>query len=136
MFGLSNEELEIKVINKKTGQEIKTLQFAQQTTERWEKVVARQLANVLSIDGNSSTKFIAYLLTAKDSSNVILGNYNELSIASGVSVGTIKKIMPKLRKNGFVKRMHRSGVYMINPKTIRPGERWAGSVLVQAWGEI
>jgi len=136
MFGLSDEEIEIKVFNKKTGEEIKVLKFVEQTSERWEKVVAKQLANVLSIDGNSSTKFIAYLIRAKDSKNRVFGKYAELAELSNVSVDTVKKLMPKLKKHGFIKSIHRSGIYMVNPKTIRPGERWNGSVLVQTWEMI
>lgn len=136
MFGLDEEELEIKVFNKKTGKEVKVIQFVSHSTERWEKVVAKQLASVLSIDGNSSTRFIAHMIQVKDSKNMVFGNYTELANDAGVSVDTIKKIMPKLKKHGFIKSIHRSGIYMVNPKTIRPGERWTGSVLVQAWGEI
>ena len=136
MFGLSDEEIEVKVFNKKTGEEIKTLNFIEHTTERWEKVVAKQLANVLSIDGNSSTMFIAFLIKNKDSENRIFGNYTELAKHAGISVDTVKKIMPKLKKHGFIKSIHRSGIYMINPKTIRPGERFQGAVLVQSWEEI
>ncbi len=136
MFDLEDEEIEIKVFNKKTGEEIRTLNFIEHTKEKWEKVVARQLANVLSIDGNSSTMFISFLIKEKDGENRIFGNYNELAKNSGVSVDTVKKIMPKLKKHGFVKSIHRSGIYMVNPKTIRPGRRYQGSVLVQAWEEV
>jgi len=133
MFGLSDDELEVKVFNKKTGEEIRVLKFVQSSEGRWEKVVAKQLAVMFSIDGNLSTKFIAYLIQSKDGQNRVFGKYSELAKDSGVSIDTVKKIMPKLKKHGFVKALHRSGVYMINPKTIRPGERWNGSVLVQAW---
>jgi len=135
MFGLADEELEVRIVNKKTGEEVKVLQFIEYTTERWEKVVAKQLANVLCIDGNSSTKFIAHLIATKDSKNVVFGSYAELANEARVSIGTVKKIMPKLKKHGFIKSIHRNGVYMVNPKTIRPGDRFEGSVLVQAWKE-
>ena len=62
-------------------------------------------------------------------------HYQDLADGSGVSVDTIRQTMPKLKKAGFVKSIG-LGSYMIAPKTIRPGQRWQGAVLVELWDEI
>ncbi len=135
MFGYDMDEVEVKVFLKSTGEEIKTVTFKDQSSHTWEKVVAKQLASMFEINGNSSTKFISFVLGSKDLENRFYGTYTEMSKQSGVSVGTIRKLMPKLIKNGFVRSVHRSGVYMVNPEVIRPGARWKGSVLFQSWAE-
>ncbi len=102
---------------------------------KFNMVNIEQLASIICIEGNSSTRFIAWLISNKDDQNMVLGSYRMLSEKSGVSVGTIKKVMPILKSSGFVKTVYRGAVHMINPKMIRPGERWQGSLLVQSWEE-
>jgi hypothetical protein len=136
MFGLIEEDIEIKVFSKKTGKEIKTLNLAKSRINvKWEKVVAKQLASVIGLSGNKSAQFIAYTISEKDSENRIFGTYKTLAKNSDVSHDSVKRIVPKLLSSGYLKELQ-AGVYMVDPKTIRPGERWRGSALIEIWDEI
>ncbi len=136
MYGIRDEDIEVRIFDKRTGKEIKVLSLARVNIQpRWEKVVARQLALVIGTDGNQSTKFIAYTLEAKGDDNKILGSYADMANDSGVSIGTVKKIMPKLKKCGYIKQLFRD-VYMVNPKTVRPGEKWKGAALIDIWEDV
>lgn len=135
MQGFSDDELEIRIIEKKTGKQLKVIGFESNVSkDKWEKVVAKQLATVLEICGNVNTKFIAYLLSVKDDRNRFFGSYKTMANESGASIDAIKRLMPRLKKLNFVSQVD-TGIYMINPKVVRPGERWKGSVLVQMWDD-
>ncbi len=133
MFGLIEDDIGIKVFNKRTGEEVKTLNLSKSRVDvKWEKVVARQLAQIIGLSGNKSAQFIAYTIAEKDDENRIFGTYKTLAGKSGVSHDSIKRIVPKLLSSGYLKELQ-AGVYMVDPKTIRPGERWRGSALIEIW---
>lgn len=131
-FGILEEDLEIIIRNKRTGEEIKTVRFQRRSGDRWDKVVARQLAAVLDINGSSSTRFISFLLVSKDEKNRIFGSYSSLAKNSKISLDTISRLMPKLKKVDFVIKVD-TGIHMINPEIIRPGTRWQGAILFEMW---
>lgn len=68
------------------------------------------------IDGFSSAKmkFILWILENADRQNRIIGTYEQLSEQAGISIPTIKRLMPIL-KNSDILRMQTPTVYMINP---------------------
>ena len=126
------DRYKILITDRKTGEVIKCVKFVNGTKDPWEKVVARQLAVVLNVAGSKKTDFIAWLLSSKNSQNLIFGNYSTMAKDSGISRDTIKVLVPKLKKIGFLKTKFRD-VYMVNPETIRPGNRIKGSILFETW---
>jgi hypothetical protein len=126
----------VVVIDNKTGKAVDTIKFEHNVSGmRWEKVLAKELAVVLNVSGSAKTKFIVYLIENKKDDNQVSGTHAMMAKEAGVSVDMVNRLMPKLKKIGFVKKMC-TGVHMINPKTIRPGERLKGQMLVSIWDGV
>ncbi len=128
-----SDKYEIIVRNKITKEKVSVVTLRNNTgLEQWEKIVASHMASMLNLSGSAKTKFLVFVLVQKDKDNRLIGTYNELGKRAGVSIATVKKLMPIIIKEGFIKKMA-SNVYMINPKMIRPGQRYKGAVLFDIW---
>ena len=130
-----SDKYEIIVRNKVTGEDVSVVTLKNNTGfEQWEKIVASYMASMLNLSGSAKTKFLVFVLVQKDEKNRIFGSYDDLAKQADVSIGTVKCLMPKLIKEQIVKRIM-NGVFMVDPKMIRPGQRYKGAVLFDIWEE-
>jgi len=133
MDTIDDEKYEIIVRNKVTGKEVSVIKLKNDTgCEQWQKIVASHLAVMLKLSGGAKTKFISFVLVQKDEKNRIYGTYGDLAKQSNVSIDTVKRLMPKLKKHRILKELT-SNVFMVNPEMIRPGHRYKGAVLFDIW---
>jgi len=130
---IDDDKYEIIVRNKLTKKEVSVVQLRNDTGyEQWQKIVASHLAFMLNLSGSAKVRFLVFLLGQKDEKNRVYGNYKQLGNQSGVSIGTVKSLMPKLKENSILRELT-SHVYMVNPEMIRPGHRYKGAVLFDIW---
>lgn len=124
---------EWQLINTKTG-EIRDVTLFDQTDkrERWEKVYAKSLANLLDIAGDERTKVIAYLIRKKDFENRIFGTMREMAKESGISTTTVNKTMQILQKNKYIHKV-RNGVWRFSPHIMVAGKAHHGAAVYRNW---
>ena len=103
--------------------------------EQWQKIVASHMAAMLNLSGSAKTKFLVFLLVHKDEKNRVYGTYQDLADQAGVSIATVKNLMPKIISVGIL-RVFTKHVFMVNPQLIRPGHRYKGAVLFDIWEDI
>ena len=124
------------VIDKVTGEEVDIQLFIERVTkDKWERAYAKTLADYIGIGGNASCKVLAYLISFKDSKNVINGTQEELANNMGVSKKTVNTVFGILKEKDMLKEI-RSGCYFLSPKVICYGNRVHGAMLLRIWGEI
>ena len=109
----------IKVYEKKAG-------------ERWDKVWARSLADLLDLSGESRTKIIAYLIRKKDYKNVIMATIRKIAEDTEVSTKTVNRTLLQLEEAKFIIRLQ-NGAIMFSPHIIQPGKSWQGVAVMRRW---
>ncbi len=107
-------------------------------SERWEKVYAKTLADLLDLSGDQKTKVIAYMIRNKDYKNVVMASVRKIAEEAKVSKNTVQSTIQLLIKNKFMIRLQ-NGVLMFSPHIMRAGKQHAGIAVVRRWqnaGEI
>jgi len=124
------------VIDRVTGEEVPMKLFVERVSkDKWQRAYAQTLAEYIGVTGDASSKVLAYIISEKDSKNLIHGTHIELSAKIGVSTRFLTMMFMKLREKGMIKRI-RNGCYFLNPSVISYGSRVHGSMLMRIWGEI
>jgi hypothetical protein len=122
------------IINLDTG-EIEPIQvYETKGAERWEKVYARTLVDMLNITSESKTRIVAYLIKHKDYNNVIMAPVRKIAEETGCSPDTVQRTLKLLEDNKFIRRLQR-GVIMFSPHVMRSGRTDQGMAIVRRWHE-
>ncbi len=121
-----------QIIDMLTGETLPIKVFEKKGTERWDKVWARSLADLLDLSGESRTRIIAYLIRKKDHKNVILATIRKISEDVGVSSKTVNRTLLQLEEANFIIRLQ-NGAIMFSPHIIQPGKSWAGVAVMRRW---
>lgn len=122
---------EWNLINKKTG-EIREILLFEGRRERWDKVYAKSLADVLELSGDEKTKVLAYLLRNKDQQNRVFMTVRKIGDACNVSKTTVSNMLVLLQKSNYLHKIQ-NGVYRFSPHVILPGESWKGAAVYRSW---
>lgn len=101
----------------------------------WQIVYARTLADYFDLTGHAPTKVLAYFLRKKSSDNLVIGSFEDIAEATGVSRRTVASMVKTLQKKGFLAKV-KNAVYMVSPKLMRHGSRTKGIVLFRTWEDV
>lgn len=89
----------------------------------WKVYLMDYLTILGIIDSKQLDIFIYIAENTSPSNNLFIGTYKKIAEDVGASSATISKIMKKLQKNNFIKRVQ-NGVWFVNPNiTMKGGER-------------
>lgn len=121
-----------QIIDMQTGIVEPIVVYEKKSNERWDKVWAQSLCDMLDLSGESRTKIIAYLIREKDGKNVILATIRRISEATGVSTKTVNRTLLQLEEANFIIRLQ-NGAIMFSPHIIQPGKSWQGVAVMRRW---
>lgn len=121
-----------QIIDMVTGEIEPIKVYEKKGTERWDKVWAQSLADLLDLSGESRTKIIAYLIRKKDGKNVILATIRRIAEETEVSTKTVNRTLLKLEEAKFIIRLQ-NGAIMFSPHIIQPGKSWQGVAVMRRW---
>jgi len=88
---------------------------------------------ILSMDmiGNQKTRFALWLLEQMSSDNLIPMTFRQMAKNSGISIDTVKRVIPTLIEANFLVKIN-GGVYRVNPDLIfKGGSHHRMNVLLQ-----
>lgn len=122
------------IINLKTGEIEPVSVYEDKRKERWDKVWAKTLAELLDMSGESRTKVIAYLIRNKDHKNVIMATIRKIAEDTGISAKTVNRTLLQLEKANFILRLQ-NGAIMFSPHIIQPGKSWQGVAVLRRWND-
>jgi DNA-binding transcriptional ArsR family regulator len=124
---------EWELINKLTGEIRPLITFEDcGKHERWDKVYARSLADVLNLVGDEKTKILAYLLRHMDHQNRVIETIRSISTATGISKTTVNKTLQILQDNDYLHKV-RNGVWRFSPHVIMRGNKQFGAAVIRSW---
>jgi hypothetical protein len=124
---------EWQLLNKKTG-EVKDLMVMENKSkrERWEKVYARSLCDLLETAGDERTKVIAYMIRNKDYENRVSETVRSISEATGVSTKTVNRTLTAMREKNFLIKI-RNGLWRFSPHVMVTGNKGYGAAVIRRW---
>ncbi len=126
-----NEEWEL--VNKRTGEVKELVAFMDSSKkERWEKVYARSLCDMLEITGDEKTKVVSFLIKNKDYKNRVSETVRSIAEATGVSTKTVSRTLTALQKEDFLHKI-RNGVYRFSPHIMVNGNAAVGAAVFREW---
>ena len=120
------------IINNRTGEVSQVDGIEERTSDRWDKVWGKQLANMLDAGGEDRARVIATLLRKKDLMNVVHLTVSEIAERSKTSTKTVTRTLKALEDKGFIIRMRQARL-MITPKVICRGGRSQGMAVITLW---
>lgn len=126
------EEERYQIIDMQTGIVEPIKVYEKNAGERWDKVWAKALADLLDLSGESRTKIIAYLIRKKDYKNVIMATIRRIAEDTGVSTKTVNRTLLQLEEANFIIRLQ-NGAIMFSPHIIQPGKSWQGVAVMRRW---
>ena len=103
-------------------------------TDRWEKVFAKTLANMLDLIGEERIKVLAYMIKVKDKQNRVIETVRSLSEATGVSTKTVNNTLKTLSENNYIHRV-RSGLIRFSPHVMVDGFKGHHMAVLRHWSE-
>jgi hypothetical protein len=121
-----------QLINKHTGEIRDIVLFDSGKRERWDKVYARSLADVLELAGDEKTRVLALMLRKKDQQNRILMTVREMAAECDVSKTTVSNLLILLQKHNHIHKI-KNGQYRFSPHIIQPGKSWQGAAVYRSW---
>ena len=98
----------------------------------WEKAYAKTLAEYIGVVGNASSTILAWVLTHKDSNNLIHGSFAEIAEECATTRATVNALFQKLYKKELLKKI-RNGCYMVSPEILRHGSKTRGAMVLRLW---
>lgn len=122
---------EWQLVNKITG-EVRDLVLFEGKRERWEKVYAKSLADMLELTGDEKTKVIAYLLKVKDYENRVMETVRSVAEATGVSKTTVNKMFATLQEHNCMHKI-RNGLWRFSPHIMVNGKSAVGAAVYRSW---
>lgn len=124
-----------KIVNIDTGEFLDMEIYFERTSKAgWEKAYAKVLTAYIDVAGDKSAQFLAWIIKARERSNILLGTQREMAEKSGVSMTVVKRIMKALIERDLLRKV-RSGAYMLTPKMIRNGDRCIGAAMIKQWDD-
>jgi len=123
------------IVNKSTGEAIPVDIFIEQIPDDyWEKAYAKMLAEYIGVTGTATNKVLAWLITNKDSNNMVIGTLSKIAKECDTTVPTVSTLFQNLYKREFLKKVQ-NGVYMLSPSILRHGNATKGAILFKKWGD-
>lgn len=124
---------EWQLYNKETGEYRDLVTFEDTGKyERWDKVYAQSLAQVLNLVGDEKTKVIAYMISTMDYQNRVVETIRSISSNTGISATTVNKTLQILQDNDFLHKV-RNGVWRFSPHVIMRGNKGFGAAVIRSW---
>ena len=126
---------EWELVNKRTGETQSLITFADKAKkERWEKVYAKTLADLLEITGDEKTKVIAYMIRVKDYENRVIETVRSIAKKTGVSSKTVNRVFQILQEHNYIHRI-RNGLWRFSPHVMVNGHGTVGAAVIRYWKE-
>lgn len=123
------------LINDRTGEVRPVLAFNKNSRgERWEKVYAKSLANMLEITGDEKTQVLAYLIRKKQGDNKITETMSSIAAATNISKTTVNVTMQILQQNNYIHKI-RNGLWRFSPHVMVNGQGYVGTAVVEFWAD-
>lgn len=124
---------EWQMINKRTGEVLELVAFADTgKKERWEKVYAKSLCDMLDITGDEKTKVIAYMIKHKDYENRVMKTIRAIAEDTGVSTKTVNRTLTLLQKNNYLHKLQ-NGLWRFSPHVMVNGKSQVGGAVFRYW---
>lgn len=121
-----------ELLDVQTGEQI----FVDQITKRvygsknfWKCYLMDFLTVLGIIDSKQLDVFIFIVENTNQATNTFLGTYDHIAKQVGVSRPTIAKIMKKLQKNNFIKKIQ-NGAWLVNPNILMKGNDTKRQILL------
>lgn len=121
-----------ELVDTATGEVIWVDQITKRTygTKNFWKCYLMDFLTVLGIiDSKQLDVFIFIVENTQQANNTFIGTYKHIAKNVGVSEPTIAKIMKKLQKNNFVKKVQ-NGVWLVNPNILMKGNDTKRQILL------
>ena len=121
-----------ELVDTETGEVIWVDQITKRTygTKNFWKCYLMDFLTVLGIiDSKQLDVFIFIVENTQQANNTFIGTYKHIAKHVGVSEPTIAKIMKKLQKNNFIKRVQ-NGVWLVNPNILMKGNDTKRQILL------
>ncbi len=122
---------EYGIINFKTG-EVEPIEVFIGQSDKWEKVFAKTLVDLLNMTGEAQTKIIAYLIKNKDYKNVVMATMKKISDETGSSTRTVQRTISTMIEQNFLIKLQ-NGAYLFSPHIMRSGKNTVGMAIVRTW---
>ena len=124
------------VIDRITGEEVNVDIFIEKASQTgWQKAYAKAVSEYIKCGDGKSVDLLAYMISAKDYSNLIHGTQREIAEKSKVSLAVAARTMKALTEKSLLKKV-RSGCYMLSPKIMANGSKKVGVLVFRLWGDI
>ena len=122
-----------QLVNKKTGETKELILFEDSDKhERWEKVYAKSLANLLEITGDEKTRVIAYMIKVKDYENRVMETIRSIAEATNCSKTTVNIVVQLLQENKYLHKI-RNGLWRFSPHVMVNGHAAVGAAVFRYW---
>lgn len=121
-----------KLVDLSTGEEFEAQTIVKSVGDQdFKKVFISEILDRLEEFSSSKMKFVFWLLNNVDKQNRIIGTYAQLAEKAGISVSTIKRVIPALKKSDVIREITPS-VLMLNPDIVAAvTSKRRGNLLVQ-----
>lgn len=120
------------LIDNETGEVIPLTAFLPERKDRWEKVYAKGLAELMEITGDEKTRVIACLIREKDYENRVLETLASIAKKSEVSLKTVKRTVAILQEHNFIHKV-RNGLWRFSPHVMVNGRDNVAAVVYREW---
>jgi Firmicute plasmid replication protein (RepL). len=112
-----------RLVDQDTGEIIEVDQITKRAygTKAFWKIYLMDFLQILGIFDSKQVDIFIYILeNTEQANNTFIGTYSKIQEATGVSRGTVAKIMTKLQKNNFITKVQ-NGVWQVNPNIMMKG---------------
>lgn len=112
-----------EVITLESGERIQanTITF-QDRDFNFTKIWWKSLVSALDIVSNKKLKVVWWIIDHLDSSNRLIATLPEISVATGISIGTVRATVATLVEADFLRKLNKiGGAYQVNPSMIFRG---------------
>ena len=134
-MNLQDIQDDLALINTKTGEIYEVDMLHDPKTAKWQKVYAKNLADMLEITGNGQTMVIAYLIKKKDWSNKITATMRVISKDTGISLKTVSRTMKILQDSNYLLKVS-NGVWRFSPHVMCNGKASIGAAVIRYYDDV
>ncbi|OOF39381.1 hypothetical protein BKK50_10715 [Rodentibacter rarus] len=107
-----------KLVDLSTGEEFEAQTIVKAVGDQdFKKVFLSEVLDRLEEFSSAKMKFVFWLMANIDKQNRMIGTYTQLAEKSGISVSTIKRVIPTLKKADVIREITPS-VIMLNPDIV------------------
>ena len=115
-----------------TGELILVDQITKRTygTKQFWKCYLMDFLTILGIMDNKQVDIFIYIVeNTNQATNMFIGTYRKIAEDVGASSATIARIMKKLQKNNFIKKVQ-NGLWLVNPNILMKGNDTKRQILL------